>query len=63
MEHLASTAGSLFDSSIDTAGLVENLHLRELATQTDLSPTEILLIQSTMQRRAVANGFQKLCDF
>lgn len=63
MEHLASTAGSLFDFCIDTAGLVENVRSRELANINSSFLTEILLIQSSAQRRVVARGFQKLCSF
>lgn len=50
MEHLASTAGSLFDSSIDTAGMVESVCSQELANTGRSFPTEILSIQSTTQR-------------
>lgn len=62
MEHLASTAGSLFDFSIDTAGLVENVRSGELANTNRSFPTEILLIQSTTQRRVVAR-FSKALRF
>lgn len=50
IEHLASTAGSLFDSSIDTAGLVESVRSQELANTSTFFPTEILSIQNTTQR-------------
>lgn len=63
MEHLASTAGSLFDSSIDTAGLVESVRSQELANTSRSFPTEILLIQSTAQRIVWQEVFKSFAIF
>lgn len=63
MEHLASTAGSLFDSSIDTAGLVESVRSQELANTSTSFPTEILLIQSTTQRIVWQEVFKSFAIF